>query len=127
MNKDPFEEELESLKADVTHFSEQLKEVAADVIAEGFSKFPVFVAHRHEVKLGEVIFDRESYNRTWTFNATVLEELIEKKVILEYKRENFEKAFKDPRKYACIFWVTPDGDSFVFIPYRKKKQEGEVS
>ena len=120
---DPFEKELESLKADVTHFSEQLKEVAADVIAEGFSKFPVFVAHQHEVKLGEVIFDREFYNRSWTFNATVLEELIEKKVIHEHKREAFEKAYKDPRKHACIFWVTTDGASFVFVPYRKKKQE----
>ncbi len=120
---DPFEKELESLKADVTFFSEQLKEVAADVIAEGFSKFPVFVAHQHEVKLGETIFDKESYNRTWTFNATVLEELIEKKVVHEYKREAFEKAYKDPRKQACIFWVTVDGASFVFIPYRKKKED----
>ena len=117
-----FEKLLESLKTDVNHFSEQLKEVASDIIAEGYSKYPVFVAHRHEVKVGEVLFDKDLYNRSWTFNATVLEELIEKKVVHEYKREAFEKAYKDPRKQACIFWVTEEGASFVFVPYLKKKE-----
>ncbi len=123
---DSFEKELESLKADVTFFSEQLKEVAADIIAEGFSKYPVFVAHQHEVKVGEMILDREAYKRTWSFNATVLEELLEKKVIHEHKREAFEKAYKDPRKQACIFWVTVDGASFVFVPYRKPKEKEQA-
>jgi hypothetical protein len=118
---DAFEKELNSLKADVQFFSEQMKEVVTDVINEGFSQYPVFVAHQHEVKIGEVLFDKEEYQRTWTFNASVLEELMEKKVIHEHKREAFEKAYKDPQKQACVFWVTTDGASFVFVPYAKNK------
>lgn len=116
-----FEKLLQSLKNDVEHFTEQLKEVAADVIAEGYSRYPVFVAHQHEVKLGEVLFERDLYGRSWTFNATVLEELLEKKVVHEHKKAAFEKAYKDPQQQACIFWVTEDGASFVFIPYAKSK------
>lgn len=117
-----FERELKSLKDDVRFFAAQLKEVAADVMQEGYSQYPVFVAHQHEVALGEVLFDKDEYQRAWTFNATVLEELLDKKVVHVHKREAFEKAYKNPLKHACIFWITTDGASFVFVPYGKEEE-----
>ncbi len=70
---------LNSLKADMILYKAAIKEVADDIIKEGFSKYPVFVAHQHEVALGEVILDRDDLNTQWTINATALEELVEKK------------------------------------------------
>jgi len=121
MNEDDFPKELEVLKADIEFYNDSIKEVAVDMMAEGFSKHPIFVAHQHEVKLGELILDIKDYARDHHINATTLEELVEKQVIEQHKVEEFKAAYKDPRKFICIFWVRPQGAYFIYIPYKKKR------
>jgi hypothetical protein len=107
----------ESLQSDLKLYKEPILEVSSEIVEKGISKFPVFVAHQHEVSLGEPILNKDELNTNWTINATVAEELIEKKVIMAEKADYFKKVFKDPKQFICLFVIKPpDGASFIFVP-----------
>ncbi|MVZ66543.1 hypothetical protein GQF61_11790 [Sphingobacterium sp. DK4209] len=108
---------LVSLKADLDFYKEAIQEVAVELMAEGYTLYPIFVAHQHEVDLGEVILDRAELNTAWTVHASSLEEFIEKGLIEEDKRAYFEKSFKPANEFMCLFVVVPEGANFVFYPY----------
>jgi hypothetical protein len=97
------ESPLLSLEVDLKFFNESIREVAIEIMVEGLSKYPIFIAHQHELDLGEMILDRHEINSEWTIHASTLEEFIERGVI----------------KYMCVFVVVPDGANFVFFPYQK--------
>ena len=117
-NEENKESPLKSLESDLKFYNESLKEVAIEIMAEGISAYPIFVAHQHEVKLGEVILDRKELNTDWSIHASTLEEFIEKNLILPDKRDKFLKQYKDAYAFMCVFVIVPDGANFVFIPYQ---------
>jgi predicted nucleotidyltransferase len=108
---------LISLRRDLKSFSESLYEVAVEIMVEGLSKYPIFVAHQHEIKLGEVIFDRVDLGTEWSINASTLEEFIERGVIKAELKTRFIETYKDPKDFMCVFVVVPEGANFVFVPY----------
>jgi hypothetical protein len=59
MNQQNTEQILNSLKADMILSREIIKETAFDMIEEGFSHFPIFVAHQMDqvVPIGENLID----------------------------------------------------------------------
>jgi hypothetical protein len=114
---------LKTLEADLKIYRDSMKEVSRDIMKEGFSEHPVFIAHQHEVNLGEEILNKDEFAGSWTINATTLEELIEKKVVLPERTEDFKKAYKDPAKFMCIFMITEEGGNFIFLPYKEGKQD----
>lgn len=109
---------LESLKVDLDFYSEAIKEVSSDVIAEGYSDYPIFIAHQHEVSIGEIILDRNELNTSWTINASTLEEFVEKGIVKEDRKDYFIAKFKPVDKFMCLFVVVPEGANFVFYPYK---------
>jgi hypothetical protein len=110
---------LESLEVDLKFLSESIKEIAVEIMVEGLSKYPIFVAHQHEVALGEVIFDRHEMNTDWTIQASTLEEFMERGVIKKELEQRFIDTYKKPEKFMCVFVIVPDGANFVFVPYAK--------
>jgi len=121
MTEEMLKSYLNTLRLDLNFFKDSIKEVSSDIIAEGYSKYPVFIAHQAEVKLGEVILDREELDTNFTIQATTLEELVEKQVILPKNVEKFKSAYKDPEQQCCIFLVTEHGAQFVFVPFEIKQ------
>jgi hypothetical protein len=118
-NEEPKKESpLKSLEADLKFYNESLKEVAIEIMSEGISAYPIFVAHQHEVKLGEVILDKNDLNTDWSIHASTIEEFVEKGLIIASKREKFLKQYKDPSAHMCIFVIVPEGANFVFFPYQ---------
>jgi hypothetical protein len=111
---------LVSLEKDLTFYAESIKEVAVEIMVEGISATPIFVAHQHEVKLGEMILNREELNTNWTIQASTLEEFVEKGIIKPDKKEHFLKNYKKPEDYMCVFVIVPEGANFIFYPYPKK-------
>lgn len=109
---------LQSLKVDLDFYSDSIKEIATEMVAEGYTLFPIFVAHQHEVSLGEVILDRAELNTNWTINASSLEEFVDRGVISEERKLQFEKKFKDVKEQMCLFVVVPEGANFVFYPFK---------
>lgn len=110
---------LESLEVDLKFFNDSIKEVAIEIMVEGLSRYPIFIAHQHEVALGEVIFDRKEMNTDWTIQASTLEEFMERGVIKKELKERFTDTYKNPDKFMCVFVIVPDGANFVFVPYAK--------
>lgn len=108
---------LKSLESDLKLYSESIKEISAEILGEGLSNYPIFVAHQHEVKLGELILDKNELNTEWSIHASMLEEFEEKGIILPDKKERFIKQFKNPSEFMCLFVVVPEGANFVFYPY----------
>lgn len=112
------ESPLVSLEKDLKLYSDSIQEVAVEIMVEGLSRYPIFVAHQHEVKLGEVILDREDLNTEWTIQASTLEEFIEKGIIKPVLKERFIKSYKNPNEYMCMFVIVPEGANFVYYPYQ---------
>src|ERR1700712_1250087 len=119
-NKDEQKESpLLSLKRDLKLFSESIREVAVEIMVEGLSRYPIFIAHQHEVKLGEPILDRYDLNTEWSINASTLEEFVEHNVIKKELETRFLKTYKNPNDFMCLFVVVPEGANFVYYPYAK--------
>ncbi|MDO3641604.1 hypothetical protein [Mucilaginibacter sp. L3T2-6] len=110
---------LISLEKDLKFFNESIREVALEIIMEGFSEYPIFVAHQHQINLGELILDRHDLNTEWSIHASTMEEFIEKGVIKEILKERFINSYKNPNEYMCVFVVVPEGANFVYFPYAK--------
>lgn len=114
------ESPLVSLERDLKFFNDSIREVAIEIMVEGLSNYPIFIAHQHELRLGEVILDRKDLNSEWSIHASTLEEFVEKGVIKQALKERFIKSYKDPYEYVCIFVVVPEGANFVYYPYPKQ-------
>ncbi len=125
-SEEQFSKLLDALKEDLRFFNQQLREVGKDVIAGGFSKFPVFVATEHEVSIGELIFSKAEYARDFNIYATTLEELLEKKLILPGKKEEFVSTYKDARNFMCVLLLTSATASFIFVPYNLKAESKAI-
>ncbi|QNL51003.1 hypothetical protein H8S90_05275 [Olivibacter sp. SDN3] len=112
------ESPLKSLKKDLDFYKESIKEVSIEIMAEGLSQYPIFIAHQHQVNLGELILDRNELGTQWTVQASTLEEFVERGVILKNKKEQFIKNYKKAEDFMCLFVVVPEGANFVFYPYK---------
>jgi hypothetical protein len=110
---------LLSLEVDLKLFNESIREVAIEIMVEGLSKYPIFIAHQHELELGEVILDRHDINSEWSIHASTLEEFMERGVIKKELKQRFIDTYKNPDKFMCVFVVVPEGANFVFFPYQK--------
>ena len=117
MTEDMLRSYLNTLRLDLNLYKDSIKEVSEDIINEGYSKFPIFIAHQEDVKLGEVILDRDELGTNFTIQATTLEDLVTKNIILPKNIDKFKSAYKDPLVQCCIFLVSSHGAQFVFVPY----------
>jgi len=113
------ESPLLSLERDLKIYSESIHEVAIEIMVEGLSRYPIFIAYQHLVKLGELILDRDDLNMEWSINASTLEEFIEKGIIKKELKDRFLKTYKNAHDYMCLFVVVPEGANFVYYPYKK--------
>ena len=98
-------------------FEEIIQEVASDIIKEGFSEYPIFIATEHDIKLGEMIVDKNDMNARFSMYATTLEEMLEKNLVLPARKAEFIKAYKNPKQFICVMLITNAIASFVFVPY----------
>jgi len=111
------ESPLVSLKRDLKIFKDSIHEVAVEILMEGLSTYPIFIAHQHELKLGEVILDRHDLNSEWSIHASTLEEFIERGVVKPELKDRFISSYKNPNDFICVFVVVPEGANFVYVPY----------
>jgi len=118
-NKPAADSPLISLERDLKYFNESIREVAQEIMNEGLSSYPIFIAHQHEIKLGELILDRHDLNSEWSIHASTLEEFVEREVIKPVLQERFTSSYKNPYEYMCVFVVVPEGANFVYFPYVK--------
>ena len=109
---------LKSLKGDLDFYSESIKEVAQEMLDEGYTEYPIFIAHQHEVNVGELLLDRIELNTQWSIKVSSLEEFVDKGLVKEERKDFFVKNFKNAKDFMCLFVVVPEGANFVFYPYK---------
>lgn len=112
---------LLSLEKDLALYAESVKEIALEIMVEGISANPIFIAHQHTVSIGEVILDRKELNTEWTIQASTFEEFIEKGIISPDKKVMFLKSYKKPEDFMCVFVIVPEGANFIYYPYKVSK------
>ena len=117
LNKE-WEVQLQQLRAELILMKESIKETSDDIIKEGFSHFPIFIAHQDPIKFGEVILDKEDMATHWSVSASTLEQFIEKGLIKKDREDFFRESYKDPKEFICMFVIHQTQAQFVFIPYR---------
>lgn len=113
------ESPLKSLKVDLDFYAEPIKEIAVEIMAEGLSAYPIFIAHQHEVAVGELILDKAELGTDWSIHASTLEEFVERGIIKEDRKGHFIKQYKKPEDFMCVFVIVPEGANFVFYPYKR--------
>lgn len=111
---------LVSLSIDLKFFSESIREISVEIMVEGLSGYPIFIAHQHELMLGEVILDRNEVNSEWTIHASTLEEFMERSIIKKELKERFLSSYKNPHDFMCVFVVVPEGANFIYFPYAEE-------
>lgn len=111
---------LQSLETDLRLYSESIREIAVEIMVEGLTTYPIFVAHQHEVALGEMILNKDDLNTEWTIHASTMEEFTEKGIIKKELQQRFIDTYKNPHEFMCVFVVVPEGANFVFFPYGKE-------
>ncbi|MEZ4888476.1 MAG: hypothetical protein R3E32_27360 [Chitinophagales bacterium] len=114
------EQILESVQHDVEVYSDYLQKVALGVISKQISDYPIFVAHRETaINIGRPIVIAEQMQTDWSFNASLVEEFVNKSLIDAKKVATFKHVYKDPSKFACLFILSGEDDaSFAFCPYK---------
>ncbi|HCN84604.1 MAG TPA: hypothetical protein DIT07_13440, partial [Sphingobacteriaceae bacterium] len=53
------ESPLKSLESDLKLYRESLREVSTEIIVEGISLYPIFIAHQHKISVGELVLDKD--------------------------------------------------------------------
>jgi len=112
---------LVSLEKDLELYKDSIKEIAAEIVAEGLSEYPIFVAHQHTVSIGELILNKDELNTLWSIQASMFEEFVEKGIIKPELKELFLKNYKNPEDFMCVFVIVPDGANFIYYPYQTRK------
>ncbi len=113
---------LKSLKLDLDFYADSIKEVSDEMLAEAYTKYPIFVAHQHTVSIGELLLDKAELQTQWSINVSSLEEFLEAGIIKEDRKDYFVKHFKKAEDFMCLFVVVPEGANFVFYPYNSVKK-----
>lgn len=113
--------QLEHLKREIILFKDAIKETAEEILREGYSMYPVFIAHQQPVPFGHLLLDREGAATQWSLSATTLEELIEQKVFSPEKAGYFKANYKSAEMYICLLVISAGDARIVFLPYKSEK------
>jgi hypothetical protein len=109
---------LGTISKDFVIVSDSLKEASYLIRKRGFSEYPIFpISKDNSVPIGQLLVDKHEVATSWYYNASYLDEFVQRELIEKEKVESFKTSFKDPDEFCCLFVVDGDFTRFVYIPY----------
>ena len=109
---------LGTITKDFAIVSETLKEASYQIRKRGFSDYPIFpIGKDEDIPIGQLLIDKHEVATEWYYNATYIDEFIQRKLIDEDKVDNFKSSYKDPDEFCCLFVIDGEFTRFVYIPY----------
>jgi hypothetical protein len=119
MNNDPElnGKYLGSITKDFVVVSDTLKEASYQIRKHKFSEHPIFPISKFELPIGQLLVAKEDVNTNWNYNASFLDEFVQRELVGKENIENFKVNYKDPDEFCCLFVVDNDFTKFIFIPY----------
>lgn len=113
------QEILSTLEADVKVLKDPLKETITEIIKQGFSNYPILIAHMEEIQLADKVIDKQMFNTSFHFSATILEVMVKKGIIKKEAEDAMKQKISESKDSACILLLHPDVMRFVFYPLSK--------
>ncbi len=119
MNNDPElnGKYLGSISQDFVIVADTLKEAAYQIKKRCFSDYPIFPVSKIDLPIGQLLIGKLELATNWNYNASYLDEFIQREIVGEDKIEEFKANYKDPDEFCCLFVVDDEFTRFVFIPY----------
>ena len=110
---------LKSLQEDFEIIGSYVQAISTEVIMDETSEYPIYVAFRDgDSSLGKPFFRKEEHKLNWNYNASILEEFVQKKVVLRDKVEEFMNLYGDPMERACVLILLEEEGGFLFVPFK---------
>lgn len=106
---------LGEISSDFVKISESLKEASYAIRKQGFSEYPVFAMCQVSQPIGQVLVEAFQAENRWHYNASFMEEFIQRGLIADEKV--FKDNYKDPDEFCCLFVIDEVFTNFVFVPY----------
>lgn len=106
-----------AISSDFVKVADQIKEASYQIRKRGFSDYPVFVASRRDVPVGQLLIGASELANQWNYKASFLDEFTQRALIGGESVELWKENYKNPDEYACLFVVHGDFAGFVYIPY----------
>jgi hypothetical protein len=119
MNNDPelSGKYLGTITEDFVKVSENLKEASYQIRTRNFSKHPIFAISKTEVPIGQPLIKTGELGNSWNYNASFLDEFVQRKLVEKEKQVAFEEAYKNPDEFCCLFVVDQEFTKFIFVPF----------
>lgn len=119
MNNDPElnGKYLGSISQDFVIVADTLKEAAYQIKKRGFSDYPIFPVSKIDLPIGQLLIGKLELATNWNYNASYLDEFIQREIVGEDSVEEFKANYKDPDEFCCLFVIDDEFTKFVFIPY----------
>jgi len=108
---------LGTITKDFVEVAETLKEAAYQIRKRGFSEYPIFPIAKKDIPIGQLLIAKEEMNTTWNYNASYLDEFVQRNLVDPEKVDAFKEAYKNPDEFCCLFVVDMDFTKFTFVPY----------
>ncbi|CAN5546500.1 hypothetical protein BH09BAC4_BH09BAC4_43450 [soil metagenome] len=106
-----------AISSDFVKVADQLKEASYQIRKRGFSDYPVFVASRREIPVGQLLIAADEIENKWNYKASFVDEFIQRELIGSNSVDLWKENYKAPDEYCCLFVVHGDFAGFVYIPY----------
>lgn len=105
---------LGTISEDFIKVSDAIKEASYQIRKAGFS-YPIFPVCKESQPIGQLLIDQQSGGTVWNYYASFMDEFTQRGLIAS--APDFDRAYKDPDEFCCLFVVDHDFTNFVFIPY----------
>ncbi len=106
---------LGSISTDFVKVADQLKEASYMIRRKGFSDYPIFTICKEQQPIGQLLIEKGVNETSWHYFATFLDEFVQRNIMEE--PESFQKAYKNPDEFCCLFVIDREFTNFVFLPY----------
>ena len=108
---------LGTITNDFIKVSDNLKEASYQIRDRGFSDYPIFAISKIDLLIGQSLIKKNEQDNIWNYNASFLDEFVQRNLVDPENEKTFIEAFKDPDEFCCLFVIDKDFANFVFIPY----------
>ena len=105
---------LGTISSDFVKVADVLREASYQLRKAGFA-LPIFAVCKEEQPIGQLLIEQGTTATQWNYYASFMDEFVQRELVAS--AEDFEKAYKDPDEFCCLFVVDRDFTKFVFIPY----------
>ena len=95
--------------------ADTLKEAAYQVRKKRFFRFPNIPDFKIDMPLGQKLIGRDELATEWNFHITYIDEFVQREIVTDL--DAFQKAYKNPDEFCCLFVMDQDFTNFLFVPY----------